>query len=92
MAKRFAGLALALAELEGGEGLECPSASCFDAHFHGLFLVEEPEDLDEVGDVEDQTRRSERHKRRHAESELAKKDGSKVFASTDNLAVTADRL
>ena len=45
-----------------------------------------------VGDVEDQTRRSERHKRRHAESELAKKDGSKVFASTDNLAVTADRL
>ena len=45
-----------------------------------------------VGDVEDQTRRSERHKRRHAQSELAKKDGSKVFGSTDNLAVTADRL
>jgi len=45
-----------------------------------------------VGDVEDQTRRSERHKRRHAQSELAKKDGSKVFGSTDNLAVAADRL
>ena len=45
-----------------------------------------------VGDVEDQTRRSERHNRRHAQSELAKKDGSKVFGSTDNLAVAADRL
>ena len=45
-----------------------------------------------VGDVEDQTRRSDRHKRRYKENELAKKDGSKVFSSTDNLAVTADRL
>jgi len=45
-----------------------------------------------VGDVEDQTRRSERHKRRHAKSELAKKDGSKVFGSTDNLAITAERI
>ncbi|MDG1026956.1 MAG: 23S rRNA (adenine(2503)-C(2))-methyltransferase RlmN [Gammaproteobacteria bacterium] len=45
-----------------------------------------------VGDVEDQTRRAERHKRRKAQSESAVKDGAKVFGSTDNLAVTADRL
>ncbi len=45
-----------------------------------------------VGDVDDQTRRSDRHKRRHAENEMSKKDGTKVFGSTDNLAVTADRL
>jgi 23S rRNA (adenine2503-C2)-methyltransferase len=45
-----------------------------------------------VGDVEDQTRRSERHKRRHAERESAKKDGGKVFGSTDNLATAADRI
>jgi len=45
-----------------------------------------------VGDVEDQTRRAERHKRRKAQSESAAKDGAKVFGSTDNLAVTADRL
>jgi len=45
-----------------------------------------------VGDVEDQTRRAERHKRRQAQSESAAKDGAKVFSSTDNLAVTADRL
>ncbi|MEX0964799.1 MAG: 23S rRNA (adenine(2503)-C(2))-methyltransferase RlmN [Pseudohongiellaceae bacterium] len=45
-----------------------------------------------VGTVEDQTRRSERHKRRHALSNEAKKDGSKVFGSTDNLAVAADRI
>ena len=45
-----------------------------------------------VGDVEDQTRRSDRHKRRRAENETSKKDGTKVFGSTDNLAVTADRL
>lgn len=45
-----------------------------------------------VGDVEDQTRRSDRHKRRHAAGEASKKDGVKVLASTDNLAVTADRL
>ena len=45
-----------------------------------------------VGDVEDQTRRAERHKRRQAQSESAAKDSTKVFSSTDNLAVTADRL
>lgn len=45
-----------------------------------------------VGDVEDQTRRSDRHKRRRAESEAADREGAKVIASTDNLAVTADRL
>lgn len=45
-----------------------------------------------VGDVEDQTRRAERHKRRKAQSESAVKDDAKVFGSTDNLAVTADRL
>ncbi len=45
-----------------------------------------------VGDVDDQTRRSDRHKRRHAQSESARKDGVKVFDSTDNLAVAADRL
>ena len=41
-----------------------------------------------VGDVEDQTRRSSRHKRR---AELAAREG-KVFDSTDNLAASADRL
>lgn len=41
-----------------------------------------------VGDVDDQTRRSLRHKRK---AEERKADG-KVFDSTDNLAVTADRL
>lgn len=45
-----------------------------------------------VGDVEDQTRRAERHKRRKAQSESASTDSAKVFSSTDNLAVTADRL
>ncbi len=45
-----------------------------------------------VGDVEDQTRRSDRHKRRHEQARLAEKDGAKVFSSTDNLAVTADRV
>lgn len=45
-----------------------------------------------VGDVADQTSRSERHRRRHAENEASRKDGAKVIASTDNLAVTADRL
>lgn len=45
-----------------------------------------------VGDVEDQTRRSDRHKRRRAESEASGREGAKVIASTDNLAVTADRL
>lgn len=45
-----------------------------------------------VGDVEDQTRRSDRHKKRHAAGIAAKKDDAKVFGSTDNLAVTADRV
>ncbi len=45
-----------------------------------------------LGDVNDLTRRSERHKSRYAESESAKKDGVKVFGSTDNLAIAADRL
>ena len=45
-----------------------------------------------VGDVADQTSRSDRHRRRHAENESSKKDSVKVFGSTDNLAVTADRL
>lgn len=45
-----------------------------------------------VGDVEDQTRRSERHKRRQAESDSSKKEEAKAYVSTDNLAVAADRL
>ncbi len=45
-----------------------------------------------VGDVDDQTRRSDRHRRRHAERESAKKDGIKIFGSADNLALVADRL
>lgn len=42
-----------------------------------------------VGEVEDQTRRSDRHRRR---SEQSTAEDRKVFDSTDNLAVTADRL
>jgi len=45
-----------------------------------------------VGDVADQTRRSDRHKRRREKNVASKKDGAKVFGSTDNLAITADRL
>ena len=45
-----------------------------------------------VGDVDDQTRRSDRHKRRHAEGVHAKKGNTKTFGSADNLAVTADKL
>ena len=41
-----------------------------------------------VGNVEDQTSRSSRHKRRMADNE----SDTKVFDSTDNLAITADRL
>lgn len=45
-----------------------------------------------VGDVDDQTRRSDRHKRRHAEGLYAKKNNAKTFGSADNLAVAADKL
>ncbi len=45
-----------------------------------------------VGDVEDQTRRNQRHKKRHLEASEAAENGKKAFSSTDNLAVAADRL
>jgi 23S rRNA (adenine2503-C2)-methyltransferase len=45
-----------------------------------------------VGDVEDQTRRSQRHKKRQLDAAEAAKNGKKAFDSTDNLAVAADRL
>jgi 23S rRNA (adenine2503-C2)-methyltransferase len=45
-----------------------------------------------VGDVEDQTRRSMRHKKRQQIALDAADKGKKAFDSTDNLAVAADRI